>query len=174
MLLPIRGFHPKLGTNCFVAPTATVIGDVELGEECSILFGAVLRGDVMPIKIGRQCNIQDNVVVHGTYQSVGTTLSDRVSVGHGAILHGTTIGAETLIGMGAILMDHSHIGKNCLIAAGSLVPEGMDVPDGHLAIGRPARVKRPLTEEEIGRLKKSADNYLFYKTWYESAGGTDV
>lgn len=173
MLLPVRGTLPEISQDCYLAPTAQIIGDVVLGESSSVWFNAVLRGDVMPIRIGKECNLQDNVVVHGTYQSVGTVLGDRVSVGHSSILHGTYVGSGTLIGMGVILMDHSRIGRNCLVAAGSLVTEGTVIPDGQLVMGSPAKVKRPLTEEEIVRVERSADNYLLYKNWYTDEGETE-
>ena len=167
MLREVRGKTPIIGADSYVADNASVIGDVQIGTECTILFSSVVRGDVMPIRIGNQCNIQDLVMIHGTYQKVGTTLGDRVSVGHGAILHGATVDSGSLIGMGVILMDGCHIGENCLVAAGSLVTENSSFPPGQLIVGRPASVKRALTSKEIESLGKSADNYLLYKKWYQ-------
>ena len=167
MLLPVRGISPTLGEKSYVADNASVIGDVVMGEDCTVMFGAVIRGDVMPIRIGRECNIQDLAVIHGTYQKFATTLGDRVSVGHNAVLHGATVGSGSLIGMGVLLMDGCEIGEHCLVAAGSLVTEGAKFPSGQLIMGRPARVKRALTLKEIESLEKSADNYLLYKSWYQ-------
>lgn len=166
-LFEARGKTPTLHNNCFVAPTAAVIGDVEIGEGASIWFHAVLRGDVMPIKIGRETNIQDNTVIHGTYEKVGTTIEERVTIGHSCILHGTYIEKECLVGMGSILMDGSRIGAGSIVGAGSLVTEGSVFPPGVLILGRPAKVVRPLKPEEAKFLPQSADNYLFYQTWYK-------
>ena len=162
----INNKSPRIPDTCFIASNSTLVGDVALGENVSIWFQAVVRGDVMPIEIGEESNIQDGAIIHGTYQKAGTVLGKRVSVGHGAILHGCSVGDETLIGMGAILMDHSKVGKRCIIGAKSLVTEGTEIPDGHLALGSPAKVIRPLNEKELEFVAKSADNYLLYKTWY--------
>jgi len=166
MILPVNGFTPQIDPSCWIAPNATIIGDVALGKNVSIWFGTVLRGDVFAIRVGDESNIQDNCTVHGTYKKVGTTLGKRVSVGHGVILHGTTVGDGCLIGMGSVLMDNSVIGRHCLVGAGSLVTEGSVFEDECLIIGRPAVVKRKLTKEEVARLEKSADNYLMYTKWY--------
>lgn len=170
-LFKARNKIPVLHKNSFVAPTAAVIGDVEIGEGASIWFHVVLRGDVMPIKIGQETNIQDNTVIHGTYQKFGTTIEERVTVGHSCILHGTHVEKNCLIGMGSILMDGSRIGAGSVVGAGSLVTEGSQFPGGVLILGRPAKVVRPLKPEEIAFLSQSADNYLHYQTWYEKEGG---
>lgn len=159
--------QPKVGKGTFVAPTATLIGDVEIGENCSIWFNTVVRGDVMPIRIGDETNIQDGTVIHGTYKKCGTTIGRRVTVGHGVILHGCEIGDRVLIGMGAIIMDKAKISNDSFVAAGALVTEDKEFPSKVLIVGRPAVVKRELTQEELAFLNKSADNYLFYKKWYE-------
>jgi len=122
---------------------------------------------VMPIRIGKEANIQDGSVLHGTYQKFGCNIEDRVTIGHLVMLHGCTIGRESLIGMGSIVMDGAEIGAQSIVGAGSLVTEGSKFPPRSLILGRPAKVKRELTEEEIKALKYSADNYLLYKTWYE-------
>lgn len=167
MVLSVRGMNPKIGEGCYLAPNCSVIGDVTLGMNSSVWFNAVVRGDVMPISIGRECNIQDGTIVHGTYQKCGTTLDDRVSVGHAVILHGCTVGSNTLIGMGAILMDNVRVGPLCLVGAGALLTENSVFEEGSLIIGSPAKVKRKLDLSEIEFLKKYADKYLFYKSWYQ-------
>ena len=165
--ISVRGFTPEVSEKCFIADSATLIGDLQIGAESSIWYQVVIRGDVAPIRIGKQVNVQDGTVIHGTYQKFGTTLHDRVTIGHLAMLHGCEIGEATLIGMGSIVMDGVKIGKHCLVGAGSLVTEGSQFEEGSLIVGRPAKVKRKLTEDEIALLEKSADNYLLYKTWYE-------
>lgn len=166
-LFEARGKTPVLHKNSWVAPTAAIIGDVEIGEKSSIWFHTVLRGDVMPIRIGRETNIQDNTVIHGTYEKVGTTVGDRVTIGHSCILHGTYIEDQCLIGMGSILMDGSRIGPGSIVGAGSLVTEGSVFPGGVLILGRPAKVIRPLKPEEAAFLPQSAENYLMYRSWYK-------
>ena len=162
----MRGTKPNVGPGTFVAENATLIGDVRLGKDCSVWYGVTLRGDVMPILIGDETNIQDHVMIHGTFERSGTTVGKRVTVGHGVILHGCEIGDEVLIGMGSIIMDRAHIPTHSIVGAGSLVTEGQTFPPGQLILGRPARAVRPLTEKEIAFLAKSANNYLNYKTWY--------
>lgn len=161
-----RGVSPIIAENVFVADNARIISDVEIGEGSSIWYNVVIRGDVMPIRIGKEVNVQDGAVIHGTYGKWGTTLHDRVTIGHLAMLHGCEIGRGTLVGMGSIIMDGVKVGEHCLIGAGSLLTEGTEIPPRSLVLGRPAKVKRTLTEEEIDLLEKSADNYLLYKTWY--------
>ncbi len=168
-IISARGFTPSIATDSYIAPSAMVIGDVVLEAGTSVWFNSVIRGDVMPIRIGRESNIQDNCVLHGTYGKFGCTLEDRVTLGHSVILHGCHIGRESLIGMGSIVMDGAVVGEQSLVGAGSLVTEGSKFPPRSLIVGRPAKVKRPLTEEEIKSLAQSADNYLIYKTWYEEA-----
>jgi len=161
-----RGVSPIIAENVFIADNARIISDVEIGEGSSIWYNVVIRGDVMPIRIGKEVNVQDGAVIHGTYGKWGTTLHDRVTIGHLAMLHGCEIGRGTLVGMGSIIMDGVKVGEHCLIGAGSLLTEGTEIPPRSLVLGRPAKVKRTLTEEEIDLLEKSADNYLLYKTWY--------
>ena len=167
MIKEVRGFTPEISEDVFVAPNATIIGDVKIAAKSSILFGTVIRGDVNSIRIGKESNIQDLCMIHATYKKTKTIIGDRVSVGHSCVLHGCEIGDQTLIGMGSILMDNVKVGKQCLVAAGSLLSQGKEFPEGHLIMGRPAKAVRKLTEEEIQSLDKSADNYLLYKTWYE-------
>ncbi len=167
-LISARGRTPQIGKNCFIAPSANVIGDVILGDDVSIWFNTVLRGDVFQIKIGSRSNIQDGSVVHGTFKKCGTTVGEGVTVGHSVILHGTTVGDHCLIGMGSILMDNSFIAPRCIVGAGSLVTEDSRFEqEGMLILGRPAKAVRPLKENEMAFLEQSEKNYLLYKSWYE-------
>lgn len=147
-----------------ILPGAVVTENVTLGPGCSVWFNAVLRGDGGPISAGRGCNFQDCCVLHS--DKGPTTLGDYVSVGHGAIVHGASVGDNTIVGMGATLLDFAKIGKNCLVGAGSLVTGKMDAPDGSLVLGNPARVVRPLTQEEIDGLRANAEHYADLKERY--------
>ena len=149
---------PDIHPSAFVAPGAVVRGEVHLAENSSVFYNAVLRGARAPISIGEGTNIQDNCVVHVEYD-LPVTVGKNVTVGHGAILHGCTVGDETLIGMGAIVLNGAQIGKSCLIGAGALVTQNAVIPDGCMAVGSPARVKRPLTPEEMDGLRRSAADY---------------
>jgi carbonic anhydrase/acetyltransferase-like protein (isoleucine patch superfamily) len=162
-----RGLTPVIGEKVFLADNARLIGDVEVGDDSSIWYNVTIRGDVMPIRIGKEVNVQDGSVIHGTYQKYGTTLHDRVTIGHLVMLHGCEVGKATLVGMGSILMDGVKVGDHCLIGAGTLLTEGTVIPPRSLVVGRPGVVKRELTDKEVELLEKSADNYLLYKTWYE-------
>nr|BFD59710.1 gamma carbonic anhydrase family protein [Bdellovibrio sp. CKG001]BFD63074.1 gamma carbonic anhydrase family protein [Bdellovibrio sp. HM001] len=166
-LVRARGKSPVIAERVFIADNARIISDVEIGEGSSIWYNVVVRGDVMPIRIGREVNVQDGSVLHGTYGKWGTTLHDRVTIGHLVMLHGCEIGRGTLVGMGSIVMDGCKVGEHCLIGAGTLLVEGTEIPPRSLVVGRPGKVKRSLTDEEVALLEKSADNYLLYKTWYE-------
>lgn len=159
-LRPFRGGSPRVHPSCFVEDSAQVVGDVELGEDSSVWFNAVLRGDVNPIRIGRRTNIQDLSVVHVTRQTHPTHVGDDVTVGHRVILHGCTVGHRVLVGMGAILMDGVEVGDECIIGAGALLTPGTKVPPGSLVVGSPGKVKRPITEEERAFLRKSAEGYV--------------
>lgn len=167
MIINVRGFTPQLGENVFIAEGAKVIGDVVLGDRSSVWFNSVLRGDVAPIRIGTDCNIQDLSMVHGTFNKCGTTLGDRVTVGHSVNLHGTTIGNKCLIGMGSIVMDLSQIGELSVVGAGSLITENSQFPARSLILGRPGKFIRELTAQEIEFLDRSADNYILYSSWYK-------
>ena len=154
--LPMK--KPVIHPTAFVAPNATLRGDISLAADSSVFYGAVLRGDTASITIGEGSNIQDNCVVH-VDPGLPVTVGKNVTVGHGAILHGCTVGDETLIGMGAIVLNGAQIGKSCLIGAGALVTQNAVIPDGCMAVGSPARVKRPLTPEEMDGLRQSAADY---------------
>ena len=150
---------PQLGENTWVADSAELIGNVITGENVSVWFGAILRGDNEPIRIGRNSNIQDNAVLHNDV-GVPLTLGNDVTVGHAAMLHGCTIGDGTLIGMKACVLNRAVIGKYCLIGANSLIPEGKEIPDRSLVVGSPGRILRTLTDEEVARLVESAAGYV--------------
>ncbi len=147
-----------------ILPGAAVVGDVTLGPDCSVWFNAVLRGDGMAITLGRGCNVQDCCVLHS--EKHATVLGDWVSVGHGAVVHGAVVGDSTIIGMGATLLDFARIGKNCMVGAGAVVTGKMDAPDGSLVLGNPAKVVRPLTDEEIAGLRQNAEHYARLKEMY--------
>ena len=151
--------YPKIHPSAYIAPGAVVLGDVTVGEDVGIWYNAVVRGDRGPIVIGRGSNIQDNVTVH-LDDPYPVTIGENVTIGHGAIVHGCTIGDNTLVGMGAILMNGTRIGKNCIVAAGALVTQGMEVPDGMLVLGSPAKIKRPITEEELAANLRNAERYV--------------
>lgn len=163
----VRGFTPEIHEKAFVAETASIIGQVKIGEGSSIWFGCVLRGDVMPIEIGNEVNVQDNSVLHGTMNKVGVKIADRTTIGHGVILHGCDIGFECLIGMGSIIMDGAQIPDQCIVGAGSLVSQGAKFEPRSLIMGRPAKKIRDLKPEEIAFLSQSAENYKVYQTWYQ-------
>jgi hypothetical protein len=160
IVLDFGGKSPRLGLNVFLAPNATVIGDVELGDEASVWFGAVLRGDIGSIAVGARSNVQDLACVHLTSGLSSTRIGADVTVGHGAILHGCTVGDRALIGMGAIVLDNAEIGAGSVVAAGSLVPPRMIVPPGSLVRGNPARVVREVTESEARLGVEGALHYV--------------
>ncbi|VGO17835.1 Galactoside O-acetyltransferase [Pontiella desulfatans] len=159
MIYQFEDREPVLPEEYYVADNASVIGDVVLGEQSSIWFGAVLRGDIEPIIVGARSNIQDNSVAH-TGKGAPTVLGDDVTVGHKVTLHGCTVGNNCLIGMGAILLDGCEIGDNCIIGAGSIVAQGRKIPAGSLAVGSPARVIRKLSEEAIADIRHYAERYV--------------
>src|SRR5258708_8763997 len=161
-----EGKKPRLGERVFVAENAALIGDVEIGNDCSIWYGAVLRADVQPIRIGSRTNIQDNCTVHVTGERWPTVIAEEVTIGHGVIVHGCTIRRGALIGMGSRILDGAMIGEQALVGAGALVPEGMRVPPRTLVLGVPARVKRGLTDEELARLEESWKHYVDYTEKY--------
>lgn len=168
VILPVNGIEPKLGNNCFVAPNATIVGDVITGDDCSFWFNAVIRGDVNSIRLGNKVNIQDGAVLHCTYQKTKVVLGNNVSVGHNAIVHGCTVHDNVLIGMGAIVMDNCEIGSNTIIAAGAVVMEGTKVPSGCIYAGVPAKKVKDISEELInGEINRIANNYLMYSSWFK-------
>jgi carbonic anhydrase/acetyltransferase-like protein (isoleucine patch superfamily) len=159
IIQPYGGRAPRLHPTVHVAPGAVVVGDVELGEGASLWFGAVVRGDVNHVRIGARTNIQDHTVVHVTSGTHPTIVGDEVTVGHRVVLHGCTVERRALVGIGAIVLDGAVVGEEAMVGAGALVPPGMVVPPRVLVLGSPARVKRPLTPDEIAHLARSAERY---------------
>jgi len=168
MIRVFEGITPKIADSVYIEETAIVIGDVVVGEESSIWFNTVVRGDVHQIRIGRRTNIQDLCVVHVTHDTHPTVLGDEVTVGHHVILHGCTVNDRVLIGMGAILMDGVVIGEDCIVGAGALVTERTVVPPKSLVLGSPAKIKRPVTEQELAWIRESAANYIGYARRYRN------
>ena len=168
LILPVKGVSPKFGDNCYLAENSTVVGDVTMGNDCSVWFTAVVRGDVHYIKIGNKVNIQDGAVIHATYQKSPTNIGNNVSIGHRAIVHGCTVHDNVLIGMGAIVMDNAVIGSNSIIAAGAVVLEGTKVEPGTIYAGVPARKVKDISRELIsGEINRIANNYLMYSSWFK-------
>lgn len=163
----IRGLSPELPTSCFLAENSTIVGDVKMGENCSIWYNAVVRGDVNSIEIGDETNIQDGAVIHCTYQKAATKIGNRVSIGHKAIVHGCTIHDDVLIGMGAIVMDHAVVESGSIVAAGAIVTAGTKVEVNSIYAGIPAKKIKPVSEENSEMIKRTAKNYTLYKTWVE-------
>jgi carbonic anhydrase/acetyltransferase-like protein (isoleucine patch superfamily) len=168
LILEVNGKKPQIGKNTRLAPNATICGDVIMGEDCSVWFNAVIRGDVNSIRIGNRVNIQDGAILHCTYQRTTLELGDDVSVGHAAIVHGAKVESQVLIGMGAIIMDHCIIHSGSIIAAGSVLTEGTEVPAGSVFAGVPAKkikdISPELFREEVQRIAK---NYLMYASWFD-------
>lgn len=167
VILPVLEKSPVWGDNCFIAPNATIVGDVVMGANCSVWFNAVIRGDVNSIRIGNDTNIQDGAVIHATYQKAATIIGNRVSVGHNAIVHGCTLEDHILIGMAAIVMDHAVVEPYCIIAAGAVVLENTRCESGYLYAGIPAKKIKPITEEQRALLDKLPDNYIMYSAWFQ-------
>lgn len=166
VILPVLDKHPQWGDNCFIAPNATIVGDVTMGTNCSVWFNAVIRGDVNTIAIGNDSNIQDGAVIHATYLKAATTIGNRVSVGHNAIVHGCVLKDHVLVGMGAIIMDNAVVEEYCIIGAGSVVLENTICETGFLYAGTPAKKIKPITEEQRALLNKLPDNYIMYSDWF--------
>ena len=166
MLRPFRGLSPRLHPSAFVDQSAQVIGDVEVGAESSVWMCAVLRGDVNRIRVGDRTNIQDGAVVHGMTGTHPTAIGSNVTIGHAAVIHGCTIDDQCLIGMGAILLNGVHVGAGSIVAAGTLLVEGMKVPPKSLVMGSPGKVKRLLTAAEVADIQTYADHYVQYRLDY--------
>jgi carbonic anhydrase/acetyltransferase-like protein (isoleucine patch superfamily) len=168
LIKTVRGFTPQFGKNCFFAENATLIGEVLIGDDCSIWFQAVVRGDVNRIVIGNRVNIQDGAVLHGTFEQSATTIGDDVSIGHNAIVHGCTIKDRVLVGMGSIIMDDSVVGSNSIIAAGSVLPRNTIVTEGSVYAGIPAKkIKEISPELQKGEIERIAANYMIYASWFK-------
>jgi carbonic anhydrase/acetyltransferase-like protein (isoleucine patch superfamily) len=168
VILPVLGIEPTWGDNCFIAPNATIVGDVVMGTDCSVWFNAVIRGDVNSIRLGNRVNVQDGAVLHCTYQKTKTIIGNNVSIGHNAIVHGCRIEDNVLIGMGAIVMDNAVIGSNSIIAAGAVVLEGTIVEKGVIYAGVPAKKVKDIPQDLIsGQIERIAANYLQYAGWFK-------
>lgn len=175
VILPVENIFPQFGTNCFIAPNATVVGDVVMGNDCSVWFNAVVRGDVNSIRMGNKVNIQDGAVIHCTYQKTKTIIGNNVSIGHNAIVHGCTVEDNVLIGMGAIVMDNAVIGQNSIIAAGAVVLESTQVDAGSIYAGVPAKKVKDISQELInGEINRIANNYVRYADWFRNATNEDT
>ncbi len=171
LILPARGKTPKMHETVWLAPNCTVVGEVSIGEESTIWFGAIVRGDVASITVGQKVNIQDGAIIHGTFGQSETILEDRVSIGHNAIVHGAKVCKGALIGMGAVVMDHAVVGEGAVIAAGAVVLEGTLIPPRTLFAGVPAKSRGEVREDLRNHLSKTADRYVEYAGWFR---GTDV
>lgn len=168
MIKEVNGKSPMIGKDCFIAENATIVGEVSMGNQCSVWFNAVLRGDVHYIKMGNKVNVQDGAVVHCTYQKSPTTIGNNVSIGHNAIVHGCTIKDNVLIGMGSIVMDDCVVESNSIIAAGAVVTKGTHVPSGTVFAGMPAKKIKDISPElSAGEIDRIANNYVTYSSWFK-------
>ncbi len=168
LIKEVRGFEPQFGKDCYLAENATIVGDVIMGDQCSVWFQAVVRGDVNSIRIGNKVNIQDGAIIHGTYQRAGTVIGDDVSIGHRAIVHGCTLLDHVLVGMGAIVMDHAVVESNVLIAAGAIVLENSRLESGHIYAGIPAKKVKAISPEQFkDSIERIANAYIMYSGWFK-------
>lgn len=167
LMKSVRGHSPQYGKNCFFAENATIVGEVVMGDNCSVWFNAVVRGDVHSITIGNNTNIQDGAVIHCTYQKAKTVIGNNVSIAHNAIVHGCTIEDNVLVGMGAIVMDHAVVQSGAIVAAGAVVLAGTVVESGYIYAGMPAKKIKPVGEEMKEIFSRTANNYIMYAKWYE-------
>jgi carbonic anhydrase/acetyltransferase-like protein (isoleucine patch superfamily) len=169
-ILPVLGKSPQFGANCFVAPNATIVGDVVMGDDCSVWFNTVIRGDVHFIKIGNKVNIQDGAIIHCTFEKNPTEIGNNVSIGHNALVHGCKIEDDVLIGMGAIVMDRCVIHSNSIIAAGAVVLEGTIVEAGSIYAGVPAKKVKDVSKDLLhGEIERIANNYIKYASWFSES-----
>ncbi len=166
MIQPFRGVHPQIHETAFIAETAQIIGDVHVGEQASVWYGTVVRGDMFYIRSGDRANVQDNCVLHTRTGEKPTILEEEVTIGHSVTLHGCYIERKALIGIGSIVLDDVHVGAQSLVAAGSLISPGTVIPPRSLVMGMPARVKRPLTDEEVASLDRYWQNYVDFSAIY--------
>ena len=170
-IIPLLNKTPKIGKNCFITETSTIIGDVTIGDNCSIWYGAILRGDVGSITIGDDCNIQDGAIIHSTYNISKAILGNRVSIAHGAIIHGCIIEEEVLVGMRAVIMDNAVLKSGCMIAAGAIVPANMVCESGFVYGGTPAKILKKLDETKMKDFfRQTPENYKKYARWYLDEG----
>nr|WP_299035701.1 gamma carbonic anhydrase family protein [uncultured Tenacibaculum sp.] len=168
IIKPVRGKHPQIPKDCYVAENATIVGDVTIGKECSVWFNAVIRGDVHHIKMGDKVNVQDGAVIHATYQKSPTTIGNNVSIGHNALVHGCTIHDNVLVGMGSIIMDDCIVESNSIIAAGAVVTKNTYIESGSIYAGVPAKKVKDISQELIsGEIDRIANNYVKYSSWFK-------
>jgi carbonic anhydrase/acetyltransferase-like protein (isoleucine patch superfamily) len=168
LIKSVRGIEPRMGNDCYLAETATLLGDVVMGDECSVWFNAVVRGDVNSIVMGNRVNVQDGAVIHCTYQKAATTIGNNVSIGHNALVHGCTVHDNVLIGMGSIVMDNCVIESNSIIAAGAVLLEGTQVESWSVYAGVPAKKVKELSKELFeGEVQRIASNYVMYASWFK-------
>ncbi|WP_179339808.1 gamma carbonic anhydrase family protein [Winogradskyella ludwigii] len=168
LIKPVKGKHPQIPDNCYIAENATIVGDVSMGNKCSVWFNAVIRGDVHYIKLGNKVNVQDGAVIHATYLKSPTTIGNNVSIGHNAIVHGCTINDNVLIGMGSIVMDDCVIESNSIIAAGAVVTKNTIVESGSIYAGVPAKKVKTISKELItDEINRIANNYVEYSSWFK-------
>ena len=168
LIKPVKGISPKFGEDCYLAENSTLVGDVVMGDQCSVWFNAVIRGDVNFIRMGNKVNVQDGAVIHCTYQKTSTHIGNNVSIGHNALVHGCTVHDNVLIGMGAIVMDNCIIGSNTIIAAGAVVLENTVVEAGSIYAGVPAKKVKDINQALIsGEIDRIANNYIMYSGWFK-------
>jgi carbonic anhydrase/acetyltransferase-like protein (isoleucine patch superfamily) len=168
VILPVKGIYPQIPDDCFVAPNATIVGNVKMGSECSVWFNAVIRGDVNSIVLGNKVNVQDGACIHCTYEKTTTNIGNNVSIGHNAIVHGCNIADNVLVGMGAIVMDNCKVGSNIIIAAGAVVLENSVLESGSIYAGVPAKKVKDISQELIhGEINRIAENYKMYSSWFK-------
>ena len=167
MIKAVNGKTPEIGIDCFIAENATIVGEVTMGNQCSVWFNAVIRGDVHYIKMGNKVNVQDGAVIHCTYQKSPTTIGDNVSIGHNAIVHGCTVHDNVLVGMGSIIMDDCVVESNSIIAAGAVLTKGTHVPSGSVFAGMPAKKIKDISPElSAGEINRIAEAYTMYAGWF--------
>ena len=168
LLKECKGISPKFGEDCWFAENSTIVGDVVMGDQCSVWFNAVVRGDVNSIRMGNKVNVQDGAVIHCTYEKTKVNIGNNVSIGHNALVHGCTIEDNVLIGMGSIVMDNCHIEENCIIAAGAVLLEGTHVESWSIYAGVPAKKVKSLSPELFqGEVQRIANNYVLYSSWFK-------
>jgi carbonic anhydrase/acetyltransferase-like protein (isoleucine patch superfamily) len=168
LILSVQGVSPQIPESCFIAPNATIVGDIVMGESCSVWFNAVIRGDVNSIKMGNKVNVQDGAVLHCTYQKTVLEIGNNVSIGHNALVHGCKVADNVLIGMGAIVMDNAVIGSNTIIAAGAVVLENTICESGCIYAGVPAKKVKDISQQLIhGEIDRIANNYVMYSSWFK-------
>jgi carbonic anhydrase/acetyltransferase-like protein (isoleucine patch superfamily) len=168
IIKPVNGKSPEIPNDCYIAENATIVGEVTMGNQCSIWFNAVIRGDVHYIKLGNKVNVQDGAIIHATYKTSPTTIGNNVTIGHNAIVHGCTINDNVLIGMGSIVMDDCVVESNSIIAAGAVVTKNTKVEAGSIYAGIPAKKVKDISKELIsGEINRIADNYVEYSSWFK-------